>query len=189
MIQVRIDQSVVARAIDIARQEDILPSGSVDRSLSQKGRRAVWEGAVGQAVFEAALAALGIPCEFKASIFYDYQTPAGRVEVKTKERAVAPAPSYEASIYDYNKDRQDADWYAFVSLRLAEGRTKESEARTDKYDTGWVCGCIARQEFTRSAFEVNIGDPLPNGQAAGFASRNIRYSALDGLEVLRGNRT
>lgn len=186
MIGIAISPAVIARAIEIARQENIQPTGSVDRSLSQKGRRVVWEGAVGQAVFEAALAALGIACDFRASIFYDYQTPGGTVEVKTKERAVAPAPHYEASIYDYNKDRQDADWYAFVSLRLAEGKTKESEATTDRYDHGWVCGCITRQEFTRSAFEVNIGDPLPNGQAAGFASHNIRYGTLVGLEALRG---
>jgi hypothetical protein len=58
--RVEIDERVIQRAIEIAKREDILPPGKVDKSLSQKGRTAVWEGAVGQAVFERALEQIGV---------------------------------------------------------------------------------------------------------------------------------
>jgi len=179
--RIQIDDQILKRAVEIAKREDILPPGKVDKSLSQKGRAAVWEGAVGQAVFERALENLGVGFEFVASIFYDYDTDRGTVEVKTKERAVDPRPEYEASVYDYNSQRQNAEHYAFVSLRLAPGHTKSSEPKLHRYDVGWVCGVISGDDLARKAKRVEIGDPLPNGQKAQFVSHNVTYAELSPL--------
>ena len=181
MTRVEIDERIIERAVAIAKREDILPPGKVDKSLSQKGRIAVWEGAVGQAVFERVLEQIGVQFEFIASIFYDYDTDRGTVEVKTKERAVDPRPEYEASVYDYNSQRQNAEHYAFVSLRLAPGHTKHSEAKLHRYDVGWVCGIISGEDLARKAKRVEVGDPLPNGQQAQFVSHNVTYAELSPL--------
>jgi hypothetical protein len=187
VIRVEIDDAIIDRAIVIARIEDIMPTGSVDKSLAKKGRKAVWEGAVGQAVFERAMSDLGIDWSLEADWNYDYKSDGRTVEVKTKERSVAPRPEYEASVYEYNHQRQNADWYAFVSLKFADGYNKESKEARYKYSVGWVVGCIQREDFAQVARVVEVGDPLPNGQRAGFASHNIEFGKLLNLAALGGS--
>jgi hypothetical protein len=186
MIQVPLDAAVLARAQEIVQQENILPAGAVDRSISGKGAGAVWEGAVGQAVFERAMADLGIPCIHDGRITHDYKAPVGTVEVKTKERSYAPKGYFEASLYNYNESWQSASWYAFVSLLLADGQTKTSAPSEGKYSAAWVMGCIKHERFIEIAKEVKKGDQLQNGQLAGFSSRNIQYSELEAIKSLGG---
>jgi hypothetical protein len=186
VIQVVIDDAIIERALVIARIEGIMAKGAPDKSLSQKGRKAVWEGAVGQAVFERAMSDLKIDWSLEADWNYDYKSEGRTVEVKTKERSVAPRPDYEASVYDYNHQRQNADWYAFVSLKFADGYNKESKEARYKYSVGWVVGCIQREDFAKVARVVEVDDPLPNGQRAGFTSHNIEFSKLLDLAALGG---
>ena len=86
MIRVDIDSLILHRAEQIRRAENILPPGAQDRSISGKGDRAVWCGAIGQAVFERAMEEYGVAFGTDAVITHDYRVPAGRLEVKTKER-------------------------------------------------------------------------------------------------------
>jgi hypothetical protein len=188
VIRVELSEVVIARALSIARYENIMPSGSRDKSISGKGRNAVYEGALGQAVFEYAAAARKIPLEFVALITHDYESLAGSVEVKTKERAYVPEPHFEASLYSYNESWQQADWYAFVSLKLADGYTKESPADVWKYSGAWVMGCIGHQRLVGEVYEVRKGDELQNGQTAMFNSRNIKYSILEPIDILGGKK-
>ena len=92
MIRVDIDSLILHRAEQIKRAENILQPGAQDRSFTKKGSRAVWCGAIGQAVFERLLEEEGIPFQVNSVITHDYQVPAGRLEVKTKERSVVPQP-------------------------------------------------------------------------------------------------
>lgn len=186
MIRVDIDSLILHRAQQIKRAENILPPGAQDRSISGKGPRAVWCGAVGQAVFERAMEEYGILFEVNSVITHDYRTTAGLVEVKTKERAVTPQPSHDASTYAYNKDYQRPDWWGFVSLRFASGFNKHSAPSLEKYDAGFVMGCIAYDRFRDQSFLVEKGGDLPNGQKAGFVSLNIKYHQLESIEALKG---
>jgi len=60
VIRVDIDSLILHRAEQIRRAENILPPGAQDRSISGKGDRAVWCGAIGQAVFERAMEEYGV---------------------------------------------------------------------------------------------------------------------------------
>jgi hypothetical protein len=184
MIKIDIDQKIIERAIEIAQHENIQPAGAVDRSLSGKGKTNIWCGAIGQAVFERAMEDSRLQVICTSSNRDDYRSALGRIEVKTKERAVAPLPHYEASIYDYNKKNQDADWYAFVSLRMAPGVKSGDEATKSRYDQAWLCGLIERSRFERVSAFVPVGSPLPNGQLARYDSHNVTIAELVDLAEL-----
>jgi hypothetical protein len=186
VIRVDIDSLILHRAEQIRRAENILPPGAQDRSISGKGDRAVWCGAIGQAVFERAMEEYEIAFGTDAVITHDYRVPVGRLEVKTKERSVQPRPDYEGSAYAYNQAWQRPDWIGFVSLKFAPGYDKASAPTLEKYEAGWVMGCIPYDRFSDKAFIIEKGGHLPNGQEAGFVSLNIEYHALESIEALRG---
>jgi hypothetical protein len=178
MIKIDIDQKIIERAIEIAQHENIQPAGAVDRSLSGKGKTNIWCGAIGQAVFERAMEGQNLEVVCTSSSRDDYRSALGRIEVKTKERAVAPLPQYDASIYDYNKKNQDADWYAFVSLRMAPGVKSGDQPTLRRYDQAWLCGLIERSRFERVSSFVPVGSPLPNGALAKYDSHNVLIKDL-----------
>ncbi len=187
MTRVEIDSFILHRAEQIVKSENI-PGGAQDRSISGKGERATWCGAVGQAIFERAMEEAAVPFTITSVKEQDYLVPAGRLEVKTKERAVAPRPEYEASVYEYNQAWQQPDWLGFVSLKFAPGYSKDSAASLEKYEAGYVVGCIEHQRFMAKAFAVKKGDALPYGQPAGYPTLNIEHQELESIEALRGER-
>jgi len=67
------------------------------------------------------------------------------IEVKTKDRTVAPRPNYEATLPAYNHEHQMADYYAFVSLQRSANNSSEIE----RFNTAWVVGVANRQIFDR----------------------------------------
>lgn len=186
MIRVDIDSLIVQRAEQIRRIENILPLGAQDRSISGKGDRAVWCGAIGQAIFERAMEKYGVTFSTDAVITHDYRVPVGRLEVKTKERSVEPRADYEGSAYAYNQAWQRPDWIGFVSLKFAAGYDKTFAPTLEKYEAGWVMGCISYDRFNDMAVIVEKGGHLPNGQEAGFVSLNIKYHELESIEALKG---
>jgi len=186
MIRVDIDSLILHRAERIRLIENILPPGAQDRSISGKGERAVWCGAIGQAIFERAMEEYRVTFSTNAVITHDYRVPVGRLEVKTKERSVQPRADFEGSAYAYNQAYQRPDWIGFVSLKFAPEYDKTSAPTLEKYEAGWVMGCIPYDRFTDKAVIVEKGGRLPNGQKAGFVSLNIEYHELESIEALKG---
>ena len=184
MIRIDIDSLILHRAEQIVKSENI-PGGAQDRSISGKGDRATWCGAVGQAVFERAMEERQIGFTITSVKEHDYLVPAGTLEIKSKERSVEPQPHYEASAYEYNQAWQQPDWIGFVSLRFAPGYNKDSGAELEKYDVGWVAGVIRYGQFKSIARKIEKGAELPHGQLAGFVSLNCEYSDLEGIEKLK----
>jgi len=96
------------------------------------------------------------------------------LEVKTKDRTVAPRLGYEASVANYNTT-QKADVYVFVSLY----RPKD----TQDYTTGWVMGIIEKEKYKERATFLNVGDIDPsNGWKVKAACYNLPYDDLARFE-------
>ena len=71
---------------------------------------------------------------------YDYDVVYGKgikVDVKTKERTVAPMQHYNCTVADFNT-RQDCDEYAFVSV-------------LSDHSSAWYLGKISKKEFYKKA--------------------------------------
>lgn len=65
------------------------------------------------------------------------------LEVKTKDRTVAPRPNYEATLPAYNHDHQIADYYGFVSLQRHSGQSEGIE----RFHSAWIVGVANRRIF------------------------------------------
>jgi hypothetical protein len=88
--------------------------------------------------------------EIKDTYDYDIVYQNMKVDVKTKERTVAPKPYYECSVADFNT-KQDCDEYAFVSVL---NTLKEA----------WYLGKITKPDFYKKAVFHRKGeiDPANN---------------------------
>ncbi len=85
--------------------------------------------------------------EIKDTYDYDIVYQNVRVDVKTKERTVAPKPYYECSVADFNT-RQNCDEYAFVSVL---NTLKEA----------WYLGKISKLDFYKKAIFHRKGEVDP----------------------------
>jgi|TARA_Y100000310_G_scaffold150092_1_gene149478 hypothetical protein len=88
--------------------------------------------------------------EIKDTYDYDIVYKNMKVDVKTKERTVAPKPYYECSVADFNT-KQDCDEYAFVSV-------------LDTLREAWYLGKISKPDFYKKAIFHRKGeiDPANN---------------------------
>ena len=88
--------------------------------------------------------------EIKDTYDYDIIYQNTKVDVKTKERTVAPKPYYECSVADFNT-KQDCDEYAFVSV-------------LDTLKEAWYLGKISKPDFYKKAVFHRKGelDPANN---------------------------
>jgi hypothetical protein len=85
--------------------------------------------------------------EIKDTYDYDIVYQNVRVDVKTKERTVAPKPYYECSVADFNT-RQNCDEYAFVSV-------------LDTLKEAWYLGKISKLDFYKKAIFHRKGEVDP----------------------------
>jgi len=85
--------------------------------------------------------------EIKDTYDYDIVYQGTKVDVKTKERTVAPKAYYECSVADFNT-RQDCDEYAFVSVLHT---LKEA----------WYLGKISKRDFYNQAVFHRKGEVDP----------------------------
>jgi len=82
---------------------------------------------------------------------YDYDLVYGdrvKVDVKTKERTVAPKTHYNCTVADFNT-KQDCDEYAFVSV-------------LSDHSTAWYLGKISKEDFYKKARFYKEGDLDPD---------------------------
>ena len=85
--------------------------------------------------------------EIQDTYDYDIVYQNTTVDVKTKERTVAPKPYYECSVADFNT-KQDCDEYAFVSV-------------LDTLEEAWYLGKISKPDFYTKAVFHRKGEVDP----------------------------
>ena len=87
--------------------------------------------------------------EIKDTYDYDLINADGvKIDVKTKERKVAPRSNYNCTVADYNPN-QKCDRYAFVSV-------------LEDYKTAWYLGSISKEDFYKKAVFYKQGDLDPD---------------------------
>lgn len=95
-------------------------------------------GALGEVVVENALTLNGIPFESIYETSHDLSILGATVEIKTKDRTVAPQPEYDCSVPAYNHAHQRPDIFIFVSLVRDKKAKQASLARfTSAHIVGW----------------------------------------------------
>jgi hypothetical protein len=82
---------------------------------------------------------------------YDYDVVSSKgvkIDVKTKERKVAPRANYNCTVANFNT-KQKCDRYSFVSV-------------LDDYKTAWYLGSISKEDFYKKAIFYKQGDLDPD---------------------------
>lgn len=110
---------------------------------------------------------------------HDYRLANGRtIDVKTKDRKVAPLPDYDCSVPLYNHDHQRPDYYLFVSLEMNKDdasldirRFKKGYilgaaniAYLNKYGKKWKAGQVDARNGTKfwtDCINISIGNLAP----------------------------
>ena len=140
---------------------------------SMRGGQGNEVGAMGELVAMRYLDLIGIGYRDEGQVNHDLWTAYGTVDVKTKERSVAPRMNYDCTVPDYNGDVQQPDMYLFVSL-LSDG-----SAGCGRFLRGWVLGTISREKFYEDATLWRPGTvDLSNQWSATIVCRNVPVSAL-----------
>ena len=108
---------------------------------------------------------------------HDYTVGNGiTIDVKTKDRTVAPQRHYENSVPLYNHEHQRPDFYYFVSLQRDKGR-RESDIR--RFTHGYMLGGIDLGTLEGSGKQWEAGEIDPaNGTKFWTACINIGMSGL-----------
>jgi hypothetical protein len=163
MIEVKITDEMIANA-----KEKALEMGRLKNSIL-KGKGSVG-GFIGEQI---AVQVLG--GTWSNTYEYDIVLPDGRtVDVKTKQRTVAPQPHYNCSVSKFNPN-QRCDLYGFVSI--LKNHTK-----------GWFLGTISKQEFMRRAELAMKGTHDPSNNFNTPAScYNLTIEELQNVQGIGDN--
>jgi len=104
--------------------------------------------------------------EIRDTYDYDLVYSGTKVDVKTKERTVAPKSYYECSVADFNT-KQDCDEYAFVSV-------------LNSLKQAWYLGKISKTDFYKKAIFHKKGEVDPDNNFTFKADcYNIAISQLN----------
>jgi len=110
--------------------------------------------------------------EIKDTYDYDIISSEGvKIDVKTKERKVAPRSNYNCTVADFNT-KQRCDRYSFVSV-------------LNDYKTAWYLGSISKEDFYKKATLYKKGQLDPDSPPR----RPFRFTAdcynirIDQLEL------
>ena len=142
-VRIHITSDIYQRAMERAESLPILPG-------SHRKEDANIVGCLGEVIFEKLLSDSEVPFTPLYTTKHDLRIVNGlsvekTLEVKTKDRTVAPRPNYEATLPAYNHDHQIADYYGFVSLQ----RGRNSTAGIERFHSAWVVGVANRTIFER----------------------------------------
>lgn len=75
------------------------------------------------------------------------------LEIKTKERTVAPREDYECSAFAYNQDHQKPDYYLFISLLADKTKHREDISRFTK---AYILGTMSGDSFDAHARDLDV---------------------------------
>jgi len=125
---------------------------------SMRGSQANEVGALGELVALDYFRSLGLTVEHVDTLNEDFVVEGLTVDVKAKERTVAPRPNYTCTVPDLQIGHQDPDAYLFVSLT----RTGEPGTGVSRFGEAWVLGSLLRHEFLARAKHYDAGDHDPS---------------------------
>lgn len=132
MLHIAYDKHLWDEAQQRASNAAVLPG-------SHRGAAANQVGALGEVLVEDFLKKNGIPFDPCYSTSRDLIVAGLSIEIKTKDRTVAPEPHFDCTIPLYNHEHQAVDVYVFVSLKRAARDNRPSiERYTDAYIVGWA---------------------------------------------------
>lgn len=146
---------------------------------SHRGASANEVGCLGEAVAYRVLTGKRVPMAPVFTTTHDF-TVADKwtLEVKTKDRTVAPLPSYECSVPAYVADHQTADFFVFVSLQ----RNRSLPTALENFTRAHVVGVSTREMLTAKSMLRQTGEVDPaNGVQFWTACYNLRISDLQGM--------
>ena len=161
------------RHYDLARE--LLSTRPVYRR-SHRGEAANEVGCLGEAVVYSTLAdTYRLEVEPVFDTTHDLELADGStVEVKTKDRTVAPRPDYDCSVPDYVADHQHADFYVFVSLQ----RDKGADEGLERFHTAHLVGVGSPHMLARKGRLMEAGTTDTNGTTFWTSCRNIAIGDL-----------
>jgi hypothetical protein len=146
-----------------------------------------WTGVMGQAVFAAVLRMERLPFKFVNITQRDFEVCGLKVEVKSKVWSKAPWPSDPVSVFNYIKDHQDVDYYAFVHLQLGPGEDRNGPPSFTRFPKAYFLGVKDAKSYMAEAEEVKKGTIFDSGHEAKADSMNLAAAKLLPVTVLGGN--
>jgi hypothetical protein len=143
---------------------------------SHRGAPANDVGALGEIVVLDHLTGGGLPVTHDDVTTHDLRLPTGAtIDVKTKDRTVAPQLGYDCSVPLYNHEHQRPDYYVFVSLE----RQRDVPTGIDAFHAAYLCGAASQRQVERDAVTVEAGQTDPrNGTTFWTACRNLEIRQL-----------
>lgn len=184
MIEVAITASTIVRAEEMYKTAQ---SSSRLRFRKEKAAgNTTWTGCVGQAVFESVMADRGVPFKFVDRTTNDYEVCGLTLDVKAKSWSRPAAADVEVSVYNYIRDHQAVDYYAFVHLQLAQGEDRNGPPSPTRFQRAWLLGVMGGSQYLEMATEVKEGTVFDNGFTAKANSMNLVAAKLLPVEVLGG---
>jgi len=116
---------------------------------SMRGEEGTYIGAIGEIVLVDYLKNHCMEViDKRESTRFDFFVNSKRVEVKTKDRTVAPKPFYECSVPLYNHSHQIPDWFYFISL-YREGKV---------FKKAYLLGGMTYQQLSQEGVKMNEGE-------------------------------
>lgn len=142
---------------------------------SHRGAPANVVGALGEVLALEFLTGNGLRFVHDDTTTHDLRFPVGHtLDVKTKDRTVAPKAHYECSVPQYNHDHQRPNYYLFVSLQ----RPRDIPTGITAFHTGYICGAASLAQVDRAPLR-RTGDIDPsNGIRFWTACHNLRIDRL-----------
>ena len=139
---------------------------------SMRGKEANLVGAYGEAIVYDYLVKYGMSPVFAHKTTHDIECSGYKIDVKTKERTVAPKPYYDCTVPAYNHEHQKPDTFIFVSLL-----SKPKGSR--RFSSAWILGSISYKQLTQKAKLWKAGEVDPNnGWSATIDCYNVPISLL-----------
>ena len=185
MIEVELTTAIKVRAEEMFKQAQ---SSSALRFRKEKADgNTTWTGVLGQAVFEKALRDRLLPYIPVDLTTHGYVVCGLKVDVKSKGWSRPAANDVEVSVFDYIRDHQAVDYYAFVHLQLAPGEDRNGPPSPTRFQRAWLLGVMDKSQYLYLATEVKEGTVFESGHIAKASSLNLVAAKLLPVEEFGGS--
>lgn len=158
MIKYKISKDLIDHALQLSN-----PMKELNNSY--RGSAANFVGILGELVAEKWFTEQGINFIADKAKTHDYRiSHDGRtIDVKTKDRSVAPLPAYDCSVPLYNHSFQLPDYYLFVSLQRTGGRTtgRNQEFKPYNFHTAFIVGAANQHLMHKHGLIWRAGEVDP----------------------------
>jgi len=140
---------------------------------SMRGKQANLVGAYGEIMVFDHLTKIGLSPKFVHKTTHDIELGKYKIDVKTKERTVAPQPHYDCTVPAYNHSHQRPDFFIFVSM--LSDKTKSQY----RFNKGWILGKISYNDLEKSKKMWKAGEvDEDNGWRATIDCYNVPANSL-----------